>query len=102
MCIRDRVVFTFVLLGWILAASFSTTPDIFAGKVLDFETGLHFENYTAAWGDGGVATFFTCLLYTSRFMPRSTENPESCSVSRSRPDILREMSASGFLRSSRI
>ena len=59
------VVFTFVLLGWILAASFSTTPDIFAGKVLEFESGLHFENYTAAWGDGGVATFFTnSLIYS--------------------------------------
>lgn len=59
------VIFTFVLLGWILAASLSTTPDIFAGKALKFPTGLHFENYVAAWGSGGVATFFmNSLLYS--------------------------------------
>ena len=28
------VIFTFMLLGWILAASLSTTTDIFAGKAL--------------------------------------------------------------------
>ena len=39
------VIFTFMLLGWILAASLSTTTDIFAGKALKFPTGLHFENY---------------------------------------------------------
>ena len=38
------VIFTFMLLGWILAASLSTTTDIFAGKALKFPTGLHFEN----------------------------------------------------------
>lgn len=59
------VIFTLVLLGWVLAASLSTTADIFAGKALKFPTGLHFENYTKAWGDGGVATFFTnSLLYS--------------------------------------
>ena len=59
------VIFTFVLLGWIIAASLSTTPDIFAGKALQFPTGLHFENYVAAWGSGGVATFFmNSLLYS--------------------------------------
>lgn len=59
------VVFTFILLGWIIAASLSTTPDIFAGKALKFPTGLHFENYVAAWGSGGVATFFmNSLLYS--------------------------------------
>lgn len=44
------VIFTFMLLGWILAASLSTTTDIFAGKALKFPTGLHFENYMQAWG----------------------------------------------------
>ncbi len=59
------VLFTLILLGWILAASLSTTADIFAGKALEFPTGLHFENYTKAWGDGGVATFFmNSLLYS--------------------------------------
>lgn len=58
------VIFTFMLLGWILAASLSTTADIFAGKALKFPTGLHFENYAQAWGSGGVATFFmNSLLY---------------------------------------
>lgn len=59
------VIFTFVLLGWIIAASLSTTADIFAGDVLKFKTGFHFENYIAAWGSGGVATFFlNSLLYS--------------------------------------
>lgn len=58
------VAFTFMLLGWIIAASLSTTTDIFAGKALKFPSGLHFENYVQAWGSGGVATFFTnSLLY---------------------------------------
>lgn len=30
------VAFTFMLLGWIIAASLSTTTDIFAGKALKF------------------------------------------------------------------
>ncbi len=47
------VIFTFMLLGWILAASLSTTTDIFAGKALKFPTGLHFEIYVQAWGSGG-------------------------------------------------
>ncbi len=50
--------FTLALIGWIVAASLSTTADIFAGKALQFPTGLHFENYIEAWGNGGVATFF--------------------------------------------
>ena len=43
------VIFTFMLLGWILAASLSTTTDIFAGKALKFPTGLLFEFYKQAW-----------------------------------------------------
>jgi N-acetylglucosamine transport system permease protein len=59
------VLFTFMLLGWILCASLSTTADIFKGKALQFPTGLHFENYIAAWGDNHVATFFAnSLLYS--------------------------------------
>ena len=42
------VIFTFMLLGWIVAASLSTTADIFAGNALKFPTGLHFENYAQA------------------------------------------------------
>lgn len=59
------IIFTFMLLGWIFAASLSKTGDIFAGKTLRFPTGFHFENYRAAWGDNHVATFFTnSLLYS--------------------------------------
>ena len=59
------VIFTIALLGWVLGASFSTTPDIFQGKALKFETGLHFENYVKAWNGSGVAGFFgNSLLYS--------------------------------------
>ena len=59
------VVFTFMLLGWIVAASLSTTSDIFAGNALKFPSGLHFENYVKAWGSSNVATFFTNSLVYS-------------------------------------
>ncbi len=68
------VIFTFILLGWVLGASFSTTQDIFQGKALDyikllfkgdfggFADSLHFENYAKAWTASNVATFFTNSL----------------------------------------
>lgn len=60
------VVFTFVLIGWIFAASFSTTRDIFKGDALKFPTGLHFENYVKAWTGQNVSTFFfNSLLYAT-------------------------------------
>lgn len=59
------VLFTVVLLGWVIAASFSTTKEIFAGNALKFETGLHFENYVKAWSGGDVSTFFTNSLFYS-------------------------------------
>ena len=46
------VAFTAVMLFWILGASLSTSREIFTGKVLEFKTGLHWENYTAAWNNG--------------------------------------------------
>ncbi|MDO4337312.1 MAG: carbohydrate ABC transporter permease [Eubacteriales bacterium] len=59
------VIFTIVLLGWVLCASFSTTAEIFQGKALKFESGLHFENYAKAWNGSGVAGFFgNSLLYS--------------------------------------
>ena len=59
------VIFTIVLLGWVFCASFSTTAEIFQGKALKFETGLHFENYAKAWNGSGVAGFFgNSLLYS--------------------------------------
>lgn len=60
------VIFTFMLLGWVLGASFSTTPEIFKGNALKFETGLHFENYAKAWSGSNVSEFFTnSLLYAT-------------------------------------
>ena len=59
------VIFTFVLLGWVLAASFSTTKDIFSGNALKFPTGLHFENYIKAWTTANVSVFFiNSLIYS--------------------------------------
>lgn len=59
------VLFTFVLLGWVLAASFSTTKEIFSGNVFKFETGLHFENYAKAWTSQNVSVIFmNSLIYT--------------------------------------
>ncbi len=54
--------FTFVLLGWVLLASFSTTKEIFSNKLLD--SGLHFENYVKAWVNSDVAGIFrNSLIY---------------------------------------
>jgi N-acetylglucosamine transport system permease protein len=52
------VLFTFVLVGWVFAASFSTTRDIFKGNALRFPTGLHLENYVKAWTSQNVSVFF--------------------------------------------
>ncbi len=57
------VTFTFVLLGWVLLASFSTTKEIFSNKLLD--SGLHFENYVKAWINSDVAGIFrNSLVYS--------------------------------------
>lgn len=59
------VLFTFVLLGWVLCASFSTTQEIFAGNATKFLTGLHFENYVKAWTNSNVSEFFmNSLIYS--------------------------------------
>lgn len=59
------VVFTFVLIGWIILASFSTTREIFDGTLFKFATGLHFENYVKAWTTHKVSSYFmNSLLYT--------------------------------------
>lgn len=59
------ILLTVVLIGWILAASLSTTLDIFKGNVLKFPTGLHFENYAKAWTGQHVSVFFAnSLLYS--------------------------------------
>lgn len=59
------ILFTVVLLGWVLAASLSTTKDIFAGKALAFPTGFHFENYVKAWTNSQVSVIFSNSLFYS-------------------------------------
>lgn len=59
------ILFTFVLIGWILFASFATTKEIFQGKALELPTGLHFENYIKAWTSGNISVFFAnSLMYS--------------------------------------
>lgn len=52
------VIFIIVTLIWILAASLSTAPEIMQGNVFKFETGLHPENYSAAWSANNISVFF--------------------------------------------
>lgn len=60
------LVFTFVLVGWIVAASLSTSREIFKGEVLKFASGFHWENYATAWTLQNVSTYFlNSLLYAS-------------------------------------
>ena len=35
------VTFTFIVLGWVIGASLSTTGDIFRGTIFQFSSGLH-------------------------------------------------------------
>lgn len=59
------VAFTFILLGWVLCASLSTTPEIFAGEVGKFPSGFHFENYAKAWSSQNVSKIFmNSLIYS--------------------------------------
>lgn len=59
------VVFTFVLIGWVLFASLSTSSEIFSDRMFKFETGFHFENFAKAWKTQRVSVFFmNSLLYT--------------------------------------
>lgn len=50
------ILFTVVLLGWVVGASFSTTKAIFSGKIMS--SGFHLENYAKAWNNSNVSTFF--------------------------------------------
>lgn len=59
------VCFTFVLLSWVFCASLSTTKEIFAGEVMKFPSGLHFENYAKAWGSQNVSRIFMNSLFYS-------------------------------------
>lgn len=60
------VLFTLVMLFWIVAASLSTAPEIMRGNALKFTTGLHFENYVKAWTSNNIAVYFmNSLLYAT-------------------------------------
>ena len=57
------VIFTIALLGWVFGASFSTTAEIFQGKALKFESGLHFENYAKAFfGNSLIYSVISCTI----------------------------------------
>lgn len=59
------VIFTFMLVGWVIFASLSTTNEIYSDHMFAFETGFHFENYVKAWKTQKVSVFFmNSLLYT--------------------------------------
>ncbi len=56
-------VFTVVMIGWIILASFSTTREIFTGKLLS--SGLHFENYkTALIRNKQLRSLLNSVIYT--------------------------------------
>jgi hypothetical protein len=56
--------FTAIILLWVVAASLSTSAEIFSGEVFKFGTGLHLENYSRAWVSSNVSVFFmNSLLY---------------------------------------
>ncbi len=59
------VLFTFVTIGWVFFASFSTSGEIFSDHMFSFETGFHFSNYLKAWRTQKVSIFFmNSLMYT--------------------------------------
>ena len=56
--------FTAIILIWVIAASLSTTGDIFRGTIFEFSSGLHFENYSRVWVASNVSVYFmNSLLY---------------------------------------
>lgn len=60
------IAFTVILIGWVVAASLSTTLDIFQGTVMKFTTGFHWENYKKAWVSANVSVFFiNSLIYAT-------------------------------------
>lgn len=60
------LLFTVLLVGWVILASISTTAEITTGKLFAFESGFHFENYVNAWESQKVNVFFmNSLLYTT-------------------------------------
>ena len=57
------LVFTVVMIGWIVLASFSTTSEIFTGALL--ESGFHFENYIRVLEKHKLGLYFiNSLIYS--------------------------------------
>lgn len=55
--------FTIFMIGWIIAASLSTTKEVFTGQVLS--TGIHFENYTNAFfRNKALMNLLNSVIYT--------------------------------------
>lgn len=52
------IVFTAIVLFWIVFASLSTSRDLFLGEVGKFKSGIHWENYINAWKMSNVSVFF--------------------------------------------
>lgn len=58
------ILFSVAFVAWIIAASLSTSREIFSGTVFKFETGFHVENYVNAWQAQNVSKFFAnSLMY---------------------------------------
>ena len=59
------VLFTAIMLTWIIAASLSTTKEIMTGKVFDFSKGVNWKNYITAWQTQNVSVYFlNSLIYS--------------------------------------
>lgn len=55
--------FCLMTIGWIFAASLSTTREIFTNQLL--ETGLHFENYINMWTQNNISRYFiNSIIYS--------------------------------------
>ena len=60
------VIFTVVLVGWVILASLSTTSEITTGRLFKFESGFNWSNYANAWKSQKVSVFFmNSLIYTT-------------------------------------
>lgn len=42
------VIFTIMLVGWVMLASLSTSREILGGELFQFASGFHWENYSNA------------------------------------------------------
>ncbi len=63
LCLGLWLVFTVFLIGWIIAASMSTTNEIFSGNLL--KTGIHLENYTRVLEKHKLGVYFgNSLIYS--------------------------------------